>query len=140
MGSTVRGRGLHTMGATDSCVRSLGGATRRESERPLTVIGATHLSFYKILLSHFICLAAYRQNLRKEAKVMEVVTYFLPKRYGIKTVDEILWHFYFNREWWRWRYRIYTPAPNKEHARHGFVSYTQVYPQRYRAVERALHR
>jgi hypothetical protein len=45
----------------------------------------------------------------------KTVTSFLARRYGIKTVDDILRHFYFNREWWRRRCRMYTPAP-EEHA------------------------
>jgi hypothetical protein len=45
----------------------------------------------------------------------KAVTSFLARRYGIKTVDDILRHFYFHREWWRRRCRMYTPAP-KDHA------------------------
>ena len=44
------------------------------------------------------------------------MTKFLVESKGVNTVRDLLNHFYFNREWWRKRVRMYTPM-GEEHAR-----------------------
>jgi hypothetical protein len=51
-----------------------------------------------------------------DAEDYEKVADFLATKKGIRERPDILKHFYFNREWWRARARMYTPSPS-DHAR-----------------------
>ena len=50
-----------------------------------------------------------------DADDFESVSKFLASQKGLSNQSDILKHFYFNREWWRTRVRMYTPPP-EEHA------------------------
>jgi hypothetical protein len=65
----------------------------------------------------------------------KAVTCFLARKRGIKTLEDILRHFYFNREWWRRRCRMYTPDP-EAHARrirliHHYITDTEPLKEYY---------